>query len=191
MAYTGSYEGFTVLVYTPEGQHLKSCIISKHDRDAQRIELRDLMPEVLNIDDICPLLIIKGSSPREYQGRVAKWGADLVFLLFRGRDKESRTARRYRVDFAGNIDSLFREGIAYPLFEPLPVQALNISKGGLRFAAPPDTLSTGDEILINLKIENRDKQFHVHVLNVFERTLEDGIRCEYGCQLVGAHSDDE
>ncbi|MCL1842893.1 MAG: PilZ domain-containing protein [Defluviitaleaceae bacterium] len=180
MALLKDYTGYTVLIYSPEGEYLCDGTVSKHDKKYEWIELRHGLPPSLKVDDICPLLIMTSPSPCEYRGRVVKDGWQLVLALFKGKEKENRKTTRYKVNFPVTIENLIIDGGTFPLFEILTVNITNISRTGVRFSAPLNSLLVGDKFTLRMQIGEDNRLFTAIVVNSVNKTHIS----EYGCRLV-------
>jgi len=181
MALKDDYTGYTVLIYSPDGDFLCEGVISSYDKKMQWIELRNTFPPSLNKDDICPLLIMTSPSPCEYKGRVVKDGWKYVFAIFKGKEKESRRMARYKVSFPATIEGLIIDGDTFPLYENLTVNIVNISRTGLRFSAPINSLLVGDKFLLRMSAVDNDRLYTAVVVNSINKDSEVS---EYGCRLV-------
>jgi len=181
MALRHDYTGHTVLIYSPDGEYLSKSTVSGHDRKSQWIELRSELPRSLKKDDICPLLIMTSPSPCEYKGRVVKDGWKYVFALFKGSVKENRRMERYKISFPVTVEDLIIGGDKFPLFEILTVNIINISRGGVRFNAPLNSLLVGDKFSFRMEIGGDESLYTAVVVNSVDK---DSDLSEYGCQLV-------
>jgi len=181
MSLSGNFEGNTVLIYTPEGEELRQTVISAHDKTLQQIEVRNGVPQSLDIGDVCPILIMTQPTPIEFQARVAKSGTERVFVLFKGKTKEDRQHTRYKVNFPARLDSFISDGQTFPLHKPLEIRVIDISRSGIRFAAPTNSLMKGDKFSIVLNFDGGEKTFVGTVKNLRDRN---GVLAEYGCKLM-------
>jgi len=175
------YTGYTLLIYSPGGEYLGEGTVSGHDKKMQWIELRRGLPQSLKVDDICPLLFLTSPSPYEYQGRVVRSAGSLQFALFKGKEKESRKMARYKVNFPTAIEALVIDGDVFPLFSSEAITVINISRKGIRFSAPPNTLLVGDKFTMRMRVDGNDRLFTAIVVNLINKTEVS----EYGCRLVG------
>jgi hypothetical protein len=180
MALKMDYTGDTVLVYSPNNTYLYESVVTFHDKKKHRVELHRGMHSSLNVDDICTLLFMNTPSPSEFKGRVVKEGLQYYFLLFRGKAKEDRKTTRFAAKFNANIEELIFDGEKFPLLNPITVTTINISKTGVRFAAPQNTLLNGDAFTLRLKIDKSDRLFNAAVIN-YRNTNADTT--EYGCSF--------
>ena len=96
-----------------------------------------------------------------------------------GRDKRKDT--RHKADFKSSVDALIYDGDTYPLFNPISVNVVEISKSGIRFNAPSNTFTVGDNFTMQIKLNENDKSFTALVVNI---TTKDDDDCEYGCLLT-------
>jgi len=174
-----TYEGATATVYTPEGEQLCRSIVREHDASRQHITL-DSTPAKIELNELYTVLIMYNNTPHEYSSRVAKSGTGFVFMLFKGRQKEGRQHTRYAVNADAYIDLLFRDDEYYELLEHLPVNVVDISKSGMRFIAPINTLLKDDRFSLQIKLGDEVKLFDAIVANVRKKEHEE----EYGCRLI-------
>ena len=182
-ALSGDYKGCSVLVYDVSGNHLGSTIISYHDKDTLRVGVENI-PLPLNIGDNCKLLILTAPTPCEYQGRIIKEGRSRFVAMYLGREYENRENERHCVNSIASIESFISDGRAYPLHTALDIQLINISKSGVRFSAPNNSLFNNDLFQMRLKISNNDKLLIAEVVNQQNRNANTS---EYGCRfLVGS-----
>ena len=176
----GDHTGCTVLIYDTEGNHLESTVIKEYDKVALRIEVQK-MPAVLSTGASCKVLILTAPSPCEYHGRVISDARRSAIALYQGHEKENRSAVRYRMNAPALIDNLICDGRAYPLFSPLEVCIVNISKSGVRFKAPNYSFIDGDRFQMRMKISENDKLLIAVVVNQKD---VDNQTSEYGCQFL-------
>jgi len=180
---SGYYTGHTVLIYDTDGNHLDSTTITSYDKMALRIEVQAL-PSVFSSGAGCRVLIMTSPSPCEYQGRALREGTRLYIAMYQGQEKESRGAERYKINSSAVIENLVCDGRAYPLLAPLEITLVNISKSGVRFRAPLNSLSDGDRFQMRMKISDSDKLLIADVINHHDI---DEQTSEYGCQfLIGS-----
>ncbi|MCL2168879.1 MAG: PilZ domain-containing protein [Defluviitaleaceae bacterium] len=181
MSLSGSFVGNTVLIYTPEGEELRQTTVSEHDKTLQQIEVRSGVPLGLKVGDVCSVLIMTQPVPIEFKARVTKNGTERVFVLFKGKEKEGRKQTRYKVNFPARLDNMISEGRVFPLLNPLEVRVINISKSGVRFAAPVNSLMKSDKFSIIMKLDDGERSFVGVVRNL--RNFDNGM-AEYGCRLM-------
>ena len=180
---SGDYTGCPALIYDTEGNHLGNTIITQYEKSALRIELRE-MPSTLNQGAACKILIMASPSPCEYQGRIIKEGQRFQIAMFFGKVKENRITARYKTNASATIENLIYDGRAYPLFSPLKVNILNISKSGVRLVGSKNTFMDGDRFQMRMNINGSDKLLIADVVNCVDR---EGDVSEYGCQfLIGS-----
>ena len=176
----GDLTGCSVLVYDLEGNHLSDTIVTEFDKNSMRIEVEE-MPAALGQGTECMMLIMMSPTPFEFHGRVIKEGTKTAIALFKGHEKESRGATRYRVDHTATIEYLVCNSRAYPLHTPLEVSVMNISKSGVRFKTPFYAMTDGDRFQIRLKISGGEKQLIADVTN---HTDVQSDKSEYGCRFL-------
>jgi hypothetical protein len=174
------YIGCSVFFYDEEGATLSCATVVSHNKIDMRIQL-DEIPEVLKTGDMCRLLILADPVPREYHGRIRFDFGTKYVALFRGKDKESRGAARYKVNFAANIEKLIYNGKEYDLYEPVEVRLINISTSGMRFSAKPNTININDRFKTTISFDDNKKTLYAEVVNV--REVENS-HMEYGCRFL-------
>jgi hypothetical protein len=178
----GDFTGCSILIYDTNGEHLINTKIIRYDRDILRIMVEE--PPVLRVGAGCKLLILTDPSPCEYQGRITKEGMNLFIAMYQGQEMEKRASQRYSVSFPAQIENLVCDGRAYPLHTPVEVGLMNISKSGIRFRAPNNTLMDGDRFQMRMKIGEGDKLLIADAIHHVDR---DTGESEYGCKfLVGS-----
>jgi hypothetical protein len=174
------YIDHSVLIYDTNGVHLKTTVVTSYDKQAQRMQVRQ-MPPGLNVNDECKLLILSSPTPCEYLGRVRKEGASLYIAMFQGQEKENRGATRYAVDTPGLIDSLICDNQPYPLHSPVKVVLINVSTTGMRFRTPYYCLTVGDIINMHLVVSGSEKQLVAKIVNCVDKEPDSS---DYGCRFL-------
>lgn len=182
-ALSGDYTDCSVLIYDSVGKHLCTTVVTDYDKVALRLTA-EYTPDILDTGEVCRLLILTAPTPCEYQGRVLREGVTKVIALFQGREKEDRGAVRYKVDYPALIENLICNDRPYALHTPLEVRLINISKRGVRFSAPPNSLSIDDRFQMSIKISDNEKLLIADVVNHLDKDFR---TTEYGCRfLVGS-----
>jgi len=182
-ALSSDYTGCSVMLYDTLGKHLSNTKVISYNKNTLRIEVQET-PSSLSIGLTCRLLILSSPAPCEYQGRVLKEGAKLIIALHHGLEKENRGTTRYKIHSPSLIEHLICAGRAYPLHTPLAVELINISKSGVRFRAPLNSLSDGDRFQMSIKINDNEK---VLISEVTNHTDKEAGYAEYGCHfLIGS-----
>jgi hypothetical protein len=182
-ALSGDYTGCSILIYDAAGNHLCSTVVTRYEKSALRIDVQD-MPLGLEIGGGCRVLILTSPTPCEYQGRIIKDGTRKNIAMYQGHEKESRGSVRYAVNSTALIENLVCDGRAYPLHTPLEVEVINISKSGVRFRAPDNSLTDGDRFQMRIKISTSDKLLIVEAVNHLDSEPKTS---EYGCCfLIGS-----
>jgi hypothetical protein len=69
----------------------------------------------------------------------------------------------------------------FNLYTPTPVLVTNISRTGLRLAAPTNALRKGDHITLQVKLDGGEKLLQTVVANGLDK---DEYMSEYGCVLL-------
>jgi len=177
----GNYEGLAVFIYDMDGNSLRNTIVKTHNKAENQIIVSS-MPCELRENDTCKLLIITSPAPCEYQGKIKKASGHLYIALFKGKEKESRSAERFKVTATATIDFLMCDGQPQPLHTPVTVQLINVCTGGVRFRAPYFSLSSGDVFRLNMNISNSSKTLVARVMNHMD---VDRVHSDYGCKFVG------
>lgn len=181
MAASGAdYTGCSVLIYDSNGNHLGNTVVTEYDKNTLRIEVQTV-PAALSSGAGCKLLILMAPTPFEYHGRVVKEGTRVTIAMYKGKEKESRGATRYRVDLKALIENLVCDGRAYPLHTPLEVVIINISRSGVRFRTPFFAMTDGDRFQMRIKISGNEKLLIADVTNHIDRGSETS---EYGCRFL-------
>jgi len=179
----GDYTGCAILIYGADGEHLLDTVVTDYDKSVLRIEVEEPPPS-LKTGDGCKLLIMTSPSPCEYMGRVSKEGKRFYIALYHGQEAEKRGAERYPVNFPAQIENLVCDGKAHPLQKPLEIELINISKSGIRFRAPNNSLNDGDRFQMRMKIGEGEKLL---IADAVHHVDKDADSSEYGCKfLVGA-----
>ncbi|MCL2203116.1 MAG: PilZ domain-containing protein [Defluviitaleaceae bacterium] len=176
------YTGNAVLIYTAEGEYIQKSEIAQYNKRNFQLKLRGGLPSFMKEGDVYALLVLAEPSPREYEGRVEVDKTDLVLVLYRGKEKESRRSSRYKVNFNAKIVSLVRHEEIFPLHTPLDAVVINISQGGLRISAPVNSLRKGDKMQIMVQFETTEKLMTALVTNYLD---SNEYASEYGCGLMG------
>ena len=94
---------------------------------------------------------------------------------------EKRKGVRHKADFQSSINALICDGDTYPLFAPILINVVDISKSGIRFNAPHNTFLVGDKFTVQVKLKEDYKFFAAMVINIMEK---DSDESEYGCLLT-------
>jgi len=175
------FTNHTVLIYNLSGTHLGSTIIREHDKGAQQIQV-NIMPEELNLNDDCKLLILSSPIPCEFQGKVKRVGGNHFIAMFQGQEKENRGSARYIVSTPAQIDNLIVDGKVHPLQTPVKVVLINISTSGVRFRAPYYSFEIGDEFQMNFIISNSRKLITAAIVNFVDNV---DSTSDYGCRFIG------
>jgi len=179
-ALSGDHTGCSVLLYDTEGNHLINTKVIYHDKKALHVMLQEYPPS-LEAGDSCRLLILTTPSPCEYMGRFIKIDLQPMIALYRGAEKEQRGATRYQVNSQALIENMIFDRKAYPLFAPLKVILINISKSGVRFRAPNYAMLDGDKFQMRMKIGEGDKLLIAEAVDHIDK--DDGTS-EYGCKFL-------
>jgi hypothetical protein len=181
------YVGCTILIYDDMGNDMGKTTVTAYDKNTMWIRVKK-MPPALDINHVCRVLMLTSPAPREYQGRIIAHGTGKAIAVFKGKEKESRKAARYKVDFTALIENLIYDEKAYPLHTPLVVNLINISKNGVRFRAPFYSLYDGISFQMRMKIDKSEKLLIAIVLNHRDKNADD--ISEYGCRfLVGSEEE--
>jgi len=180
----GDHTGCSVLIYDADGNHLDSTFITNYDKTSLRMEIQRIHPE-LNAGSICKVMILTAPSPFEYHGRVKSDATGTYIALYLGQERENRGSERYKLSTTAMIENLICDGRAYPLYSPLEVNLVNISKSGVRFRSPFNSFSIGDRFQMRMKISETDKLLITVVVNKADIGTE---ASEYGCQFLIASS---
>ena len=176
------YVGSHVLVYNDEGENIFDTIVIEYDKVDKHIILEELPPE-LSVGDTCKLFVLTEPTPKECFGRIKFDAGKTIVAIFKEQSKEQRRATRYKVDFTGSIEKLVYDKQPYALHEPVEVKLINISTGGVRFKAHPDTISKGDSFHMRVAIRSEVKLLIATVVNNKEINSENA---EYGCRFIAA-----
>ena len=179
------YSGCSILIYDSGGNHLGDTVVTFYDKSSLRVEVRD-MPASLNVGNMCKLLILSAPTPYEYFGRVLKEGSRWAIAMYKGQEKENRSAARYKVNSKAVIENLVCDGKAFPLHTPLEVTVTNISRSGLRIRTAHYAMTNGDRFQMRMKISDGDKLLIADVTNHVDRGNESS---EYGCRFLIGSSD--
>jgi len=181
MAALGSdFTDQTVLLYDSGGNHLGSTTVNSHDRGAQQIQVT-LMPDGLNVNDNCKLLILSSPIPCEYLGKVKRVGGNLYIAMFQGQEKESRGSVRYPVKTPALIDAFIVDNEIHNLQSPIKVTLINISTSGVRFRAPYYSFEVGDDFQMYMSINNSNKRMTAQVVNFKDNNTDSS---DYGCRFI-------
>jgi len=182
-ALSSDFTDCSVLIYDEAGKHLGDTVVVDYNKDALRIEVREI-PPTLEAGSRCKLLILSSPSPCEYNGKVIKEGAKKIIAMFFGHVKENRKAVRYKVNSSALIENLIYDYRAYRLHTPLKVELINISQSGARFRATINSLSDYDRFQMRVRISDSEKLLIADVVN----HLDKGSKIsEYGCRfLIGS-----
>ena len=176
------YTGFPAFIHNNEGESISRTVIKSHEKVDKHISLKEF-PSALDIGDTCKILILAEPIPREYQGRVKNEYGEKIIALFQGQDSEKRGATRYKVNFSAFIETLIYSSKTYKLYQPVEVQLINISTGGMRFKAQPNTMLPGDKFQTRIFIKLDVKVLIAEVVNSIQRDQND---VEYGCRFLGS-----
>ena len=179
-ALRGDYTSCSVIIYDVVGNHLGTTTATGYDKGSLRLRVREV-PGILNLGDVCKLLILTAPSPCEFNGRIVRENLTEMIALFQGHEKEERGAVRYKVNYPALIENLVYDSKAFPLLEPLVVEMLNVSKSGVRFRAPINALSDNDRFQMRIKINENEKVLIADVVNHFDQ--ESGMT-DYGCRFL-------
>ena len=94
---------------------------------------------------------------------------------------EKRKTTRHETDFQSHICALIYDCYTYPLFAPISVNVVNISKNGIRFNASCNTLFVDDKFVIQVELKGSNKLFTALVSNIINLNTNES---EYGCLLI-------
>ena len=173
------YVGCTAFVYCNAGENLLRTIVTDYDKIKSLITLQSV-PDELKIGDICRLLVLTEPCPRECYGRVKSDVGNKIIALFKWENKEKRGASRYNVNFPAFIEKMIYDDQPYDMFKSVEITLMNISTGGMRFFAKPDTVLLEDKFQIRIHLNSDVKVLIAKIVN--ERQINDD-RIEYGCRF--------
>ena len=176
------YTGYPAFIHNNEGESISRTMITGFEKVDKHISLKEF-PSELDIGDTCKILILSEPTPREYLGRVKNEYGEKIIALFQGQDSEKRGATRYKVNFSAFIENLIYSSKTYKLYQPIEIQLVNISTGGMRFKAPPNTISPGDKFQTRIFIKLDVKVLIAQVVNSVQKDEND---VEYGCRFLGS-----
>jgi len=176
----GNYADCGILIYDDAGNQLGTSTVIKHDRTNTRIEVRAL-PTELRAGNTCRILILTSPAPCEYQGRIITEGSSRLIAMFHGKEKENRTAARYKINTMAVVEHLIYHGKAFPLQTPMTVLLINISKSGVRFRAPLNAFIDGARFQMRMKISDSEKLLIADVVHHADFEPESS---EYGCSFL-------
>jgi len=179
-ALSSDFTDHTVLVYDTYGNYLNSSVVTSHDREARQVELEKL-PEELNANENCKLIILSSPTPCEFQGKVKKLGAGFYIALFQGQERESREAPRYPVATPALITAHIIDDQVYGIQTPIKVKLINISTTGIRFSAPYYSFDHGDLFQMDLFIGKTQKKVTAKVVNNVDNNDDTS---DYGCRFL-------
>lgn len=97
------------------------------------------------------------------------------------KSNEKRKSIRHKVAFQSSIYALICDGDTYPLFAPILINVVDISKKGIRFNAPPNTLLVNDKCMLQVKLKDDSNLLSALVVNISDKSADES---EYGCLLV-------
>lgn len=180
------FVGCTAFIYDTDGVLLTNANIRKHNSYENYIIISKC-PE-LYTGMRCELIILSEPAPYAYSGVVREDAADnsiMIITLFKGRVKESRSAKRYKLtgsaEITGFIDDDNKKN---DLRNPIEVNLINISARGVRFSSRTNTLPISDRFDLKLKIGNNDKILATKVIDIRASDSEKDST-EYGCLFEG------
>ena len=179
------YVGCTALVYDNAGEDIGRTFVTDYDKVANLITLKKC-PEELNIGDMCRLLILTEPVPQECHGKIKSDMGNKVIALFKYEEKEKRGASRYKVKFTAFIEKMIYNDKSYELHRPVEIDLMNISTGGMRFYAKPDTVTHGDRFQIRIYLNMEVKVLVAQIVNHIQT---DPDRIEYGCRFIEKKGD--
>jgi len=177
---SGDFTDCTVFIYDEEGNQLIDTVVTSHDRVSRQLQV-DVLPDALNLNDLCRLFILSSPTPCEFKCKVKKSGGSMVLALYQGYAKEKRAVKRYSVNTSAFINALYCDGQSYPLQSPVKVALINISRAGVRFRAPFFSFQTGDIFQIDLKVKHNRKELTAEVVNFID---DEPKFSDYGCQFI-------
>jgi hypothetical protein len=173
--------GSPVVVYDDDGNRLAHSEVLDFNKTEMRLEV-DELPDSIATGEVYDLLIICAPTPWEYKGRVLGSGLKREFALFQGKQRDSRGARRFKVDFHAGIEAFVSEGQIFALHKPVGIRVVNISKTGLRFVAKHTTLKFGDVFHMRMALsDSNEKQLEAEVVNT---NIKEDSTAEYGCRFI-------
>jgi len=179
-ALSSDFAGNSVIIYDTNGNHLISTTVRVHDRDANQIRV-NIMPEGLNVNDDCKLLVLTSPVPCEFRGKIKKVGGIPFIAMFLGHEKESRAAARYSIGTPALITAHIIDGQNHPIQNPIRVELINISTSGIRFRAPYYSFDNGDEFQMHMVISNNKKMITAKVVNHVDKGSDSS---DYGCRFI-------
>jgi len=169
-----------ILIYDDAGNHLGTSTVVEHDRTGARVEVGNI-PGVLQVGNVCKILILTSPAPCEYDGRIVNEGKKRYIAMFHGKEKESRAAARYKISTPAIVENLIYNGKAFPLHTPMTVMLVNISKSGVRIRAPYYSFSAGDRFQMRMKISEAEKLL---IADIVHNIDFEPSSSEYGCSFL-------
>lgn len=94
---------------------------------------------------------------------------------------EKRRVIRHKADFKSYINALICDDDTYPLFAPIVINVVDISKNGIRFNAPRNTLLAGDKFMLQVRLKEDNTLFTALAINIIDINDDES---EYGCLLT-------
>jgi len=179
-ALSGDFTDLTALVYDTEGNYLISTFIVSHDKEARHVVL-DKMPEGINANENCKLIVLTSPTPCEFLGKAKKTGGNFFIALFQGQEKETRVAPRYSISNPALITAVLVDGEVHRIQTPIKITLVNISASGLRFRAPYYSFDVGDDFHLDMMIGQTPKKATIRVVNAVDNEPESS---DYGCRFL-------
>jgi len=181
MAYPIDFTGCKTMIFdSGKMQLLYQGQVSDFDRNEVRIAISGQVIDPMEYPWVSVLLVHQGDA-YEFEGRVRRLHTVTEIALLRGSRKESRSARRYRVDAPAWITGVVVDQVERPFAQPLQVFVENISVNGMLLQSVPGFLQVGNVLRLCMDIGGKNTVITVRIVRE-AGTDERGK--SYGCRVV-------
>lgn len=179
----GNYTGCTIFIYDTFGNMLAKATVAEHSGDARPLVVYSRALATKSGAHVS-VLIAAGNVLHEYSGRLRTSvmdGAATEILLFQGKVKESRAAKRYNVNTEAFIHAMVFGGTILRLLHPLKALIVNLSTSGVLISTPPNYFMIGHVFKLVFAIEDNSTTVFAKVVRITGAAAD---AVQYGCAFV-------
>ncbi len=179
----GSYSNLSVIIHDKYGNQITRSNIISYKSDELVMEISSSLPRDLLNEQVSVLIIKASEKPYEYGGVIRRITPESSFIsLYKGKEKEGRSAKRYKFESPAVIDNLVFDTEYSPLHTPIRVDVVNISSSGILFNAKPDYFALNSLLSIKLKIGEKETRLIGEVIS--SQNKSDSEDSEYACKFI-------
>ncbi len=182
--YSHNFENKRVIVKDSQGQEtLIDASILTHNKQYHTVEIPVLDAVKKTLPAKVILIILLSDRIIHYYGTVRPTlvMGRIEVALYRGSEKEDRKHKRYKLLVDGIVDSMMIEGQVIALSKEIPVDVINISRGGVLIRGERSSFLIG--AILRLRINMNEKEETSLFCKVVRMNEISTIEAEFGCQL--------